>query len=179
MGLSNIVGFFIIVATAATLHAHGKTDIGTAAEAAEALRPLAGPLAFLLFSLGIIGTGLLAIPALAGSAAYAVAEIFGWKSSLGLRLARAREFYLLIGTAILLGALGAMSPINPITMLVWSAVFNGIVAVPLMVGMMIVVTNPKIMGSFTASRLLAIFGWLATLLMGVVVAAFFLTSAMG
>jgi NRAMP (natural resistance-associated macrophage protein)-like metal ion transporter len=179
MGLSNIVGFFIIVATAATLHAHGKTDIGTAAEAAEALRPLAGPLAFLLFSLGIIGTGLLAIPALAGSAAYAVAEIFDWKSSLGLRLARAREFYLLIGTAILLGALGAMSPINPITMLVWSAVFNGIVAVPLMVGMMIVVTNPKIMGSFAASRLLAVFGWLATLLMGVVVAAFFLTSAMG
>jgi Mn2+/Fe2+ NRAMP family transporter len=179
MGLSNVVGFFIIVATAATLHAHGKTDIGTAADAAEALRPLAGPFAFLLFSLGIIGTGLLAIPALAGSAAYAVAEIFGWKSSLGLRVARAREFYFLIGVATLLGGLGAMSPINPITMLVWSAVFNGIVAVPLMVGMMIVVTNPKIMGSFAASRLLAIFGWLATLLMGVVVAAFFLTSAMG
>jgi NRAMP (natural resistance-associated macrophage protein)-like metal ion transporter len=179
MGLSNVVGFFIIVATAATLHAHGKTDIGTAADAAEALRPLAGPFAFLLFSLGIIGTGLLAIPALAGSAAYAVAEIFGWNSSLGLRVARAREFYFLIGVATLLGGLGAMSPINPITMLVWSAVFNGIVAVPLMVGMMIVVTNPKIMGSFAASRLLAIFGWLATLLMGVVVAAFFLTSAMG
>ncbi len=179
MGLSNVVGFFIIVVTAATLHAHGKTDIGTAAEAAEALRPLAGPFAFLLFSLGIIGTGLLAIPALAGSAAYAVAEIFGWRNSLGLRVARARKFYFLIGAAILLGALGAMSPINPITMLVWSAVFNGIVAVPLMVGMMIVVTNPKIMGGFAASRLLAIFGWLATLLMGVVVAAFFLTSAMG
>ena len=179
MSLSNIVGFFIIVVTAATLHAHGKTHIGTAAEAAEALRPLAGPFAFLLFSLGIIGTGLLAIPALAGSAAYAIAEIFGWRNSLGLKIQRARGFYLLIGAAILLGALGAMSRINPITMLVWSAVFNGIVAVPLMAGMMIVVTNPKIMGSFTASRLLATFGWLATLLMGVVVAAFFVTSAMG
>jgi NRAMP (natural resistance-associated macrophage protein)-like metal ion transporter len=179
MAFSNIVGFFIIVATAATLNAHGVTNIGTAAEAAEALRPLAGPLAFLLFSLGIVGTGLLAIPALAGSAAYAVAEVFGWRSSLGLRLHRARGFYLLIGGATLIGALGAASPINPITMLVWSAVFNGIVAVPLMAGMMIVATNRKIMGKFAASRTLVIFGWLATLLMAIVVAAFFLTTATG
>jgi NRAMP (natural resistance-associated macrophage protein)-like metal ion transporter len=179
MAFSSVVGFFIIVATAATLHAHGVTKIGTAAEAAEALRPVAGPLAFLLFSLGIVGTGLLAIPALAGSAAYAVSEIFGWKNSLGLRPQRARGFYLLIGGAMLLGSLGAMSPINPIAMLVWSAVFNGIVAVPLMTGMMIVVTNRKIMGRFAASRLLTIFGWLATALMAVVVAALLITTVTG
>jgi Mn2+/Fe2+ NRAMP family transporter len=101
---------------------------------------------FLLFSLGIVGTGLLAIPALAGSAAYAIAETFGWKRSLGLRPQRAPAFYLVIGGATLVGSLGAMTPINPITMLVWSAMFNGIVAAPLMVGMMLVVTNRRIMG---------------------------------
>jgi NRAMP (natural resistance-associated macrophage protein)-like metal ion transporter len=179
MGLSNIIGFFIIVATAATLHSHGTSTIGTAADAAEALRPLAGEFAFLLFSLGIIGTGLLAIPALAGSAAYAVAETFGWKGSLGMLPRRARGFYLIIGGATLIGALGAMTPIDPIRMLVWSAVINGIVAVPLMVAMMLVIANPAIMGKFAASRMLAIFGWLATLLMGAVVAAFFVTAAMG
>jgi NRAMP (natural resistance-associated macrophage protein)-like metal ion transporter len=179
MGLSNVVGFFIIVATAATLHTHGVGNIGTAADAAEALRPLAGHSAFLLFSLGIVGTGLLAIPALAGSAAYAIAEVFGWRSSLELRLQRARRFYLLIGGAILIGVLGAMSPLDPITMLVWSAVFNGIVAVPLMVGMMLIVTNRKIMGKFAASRLLATFGWFATALMGLVVAALLFTTVAG
>ena len=178
MTLSNVIGFFIIVATAATLHVHGAATIGTAADAAAALRPLAGPLAFLLFSLGIIGTGLLAIPALAGSVAYAVAETFGWKSSLGMLPRRARGFYLLIGGATSIGALGALTPINPIRMLVWSAVLNGIVAVPLMAAMMIVIGNSGIMGKFAASRTLAIFGWLATLLMGVIVAAFFLISAM-
>jgi NRAMP (natural resistance-associated macrophage protein)-like metal ion transporter len=179
MALSNIVGFFIIVTTAATLHAHGVDKIGTAADAAEALRPFAGRAAFLLFSLGIVGTGLLAIPALAGSAAYAIAETFGWKGSLGLRPQRAPAFYLIIGGATLVGSLGAMTPINPITMLVWSAVFNGIVAAPLMVGMMLVVTNRKIMGKFAASRVLATFGWLATLLMGVVVAALLVTTLTG
>ena len=179
MALSNVVGFFIIVTTAATLHAHGIDKIGTAADAAEALRPAAGRAAFLLFSLGIVGTGLLAIPALAGSAAYAIAETFGWKGSLGLRPQRAPAFYLIIGGATLVGSLGAMTPINPITMLVWSAVFNGIVAAPLMVGMMLVVTNRKIMGKFAASRVLATFGWLATLLMGVVVAALLVTTPTG
>jgi NRAMP (natural resistance-associated macrophage protein)-like metal ion transporter len=179
MALSNISGFFIIVTTAATLHANGGAKIGTAADAAEALRPLAGRFAFLLFSLGIIGTGLLAIPALAGSVAYAGAEMFGWKNSLGMKPRRARGFYVIIAGATLLGVLGAMSPINPITMLVWSAVFNGIVAVPLMVGMMLVVTNAKIMGNFAASPTLAIFGWLATSLMAAVVVAFFLTSVIG
>jgi NRAMP (natural resistance-associated macrophage protein)-like metal ion transporter len=176
MALSNIVAFFIIVTTAATLHAHGNSPLGTAADAAEALRPLAGPFAFLLFSLGIVGTGLLAIPALAGSVAYAGAEILGWKNSLGLHPQRARGFYLIIGAATVLGALGALSPVNPIRLLVWSAVFNGIVAVPLMVGMMMVVTNSGIMGQFAASRTLTMFGWLATLLMTAVVAAFFVIS---
>ena len=179
MALSNIVGFFIIVTTAATLHAHHVSNIGTAAEAAEALRPLAGPLAFFLFSLGIVGTGLLAIPALVGAAAYAIGETLGWKSSLGLRLGRARGFYLIVGGATLIGSLGAMSAVNPITMLVWSAVVNGIVAVPLMVGMMMTITNRAIMGQFAASRVLATFGWLATLLMGLVVAALLLTTVTG
>jgi NRAMP (natural resistance-associated macrophage protein)-like metal ion transporter len=179
MVLSNVIGFFIIVATAATLHAHGTMTIDTAAAAAEALRPLAGELAFLLFAIGIIGTGLLAIPALAGSAAYATAEAFGWKNSLGLAPWRAQGFYVIIAAATLLGSFGALLPINPIRMLVWSAVFNGIVAVPLMAGMMVVVTSRKIMGNFPASRLLAGFGWLATLFMGTVVAAFFLASIIG
>ena len=179
MVLSNVVGFFIIVTTAATLHADHVNNIGTAAEAAEALRPLAGSLAFFLFSLGIVGTGLLAIPALAGAAAYAIGETLGWKSSLGLRLGRARGFYLIVGGATLIGSLGAMSPVNPITMLVWSAVVNGVVAVPLMVGMMMVITNRAIMGKFAASRVLATLGWLATLLMGLVVAALLFTTVTG
>jgi NRAMP (natural resistance-associated macrophage protein)-like metal ion transporter len=179
MALSNIIGFFIIVTTAATLHAHNVTNIGTAAQAAEALRPLAGPFAFLLFAFGIVGTGLLAIPALAGSIAYAVTELAAWRGSLGLKLERARAFYGLLGASILIGIAGAMSPLNPISMLVWSAVFNGIVAVPLMIGMMMVVTNAKIMGKFAASRLLAVFGWFATLLMGVVVVAMIATSIGG
>src|SRR5262249_5046681 len=160
-------------------HAHGITKISTAADAAEALRPLAGPFAFFLFSIGIIGTGLLAVPALAGSAAYAIAETFGWKNSLGMPLRRAQGFYLVIIVATLIGALGALSPIEPITMLVWSAVLNGIVAVPPMAAMMTVITHRGIMGKFAASRVLASFGWLATLLMGVVVAAFFVSTLTG
>ena len=179
MVLSNVIGFFIIVATAATLHAHGTININTAAEAAEALRPLAGELAFLLFAIGIIGTGLLAIPALAGSAAYAIAEGFGWKNSLGLAPWRAQGFYIIIAAATLMGSFGALLPINPIRLLVWSAVFNGIVAVPLMAGMMVVVSSRKIMGKFAASALLTTCGWLATLLMGAVVAAFFFASVTG
>jgi NRAMP (natural resistance-associated macrophage protein)-like metal ion transporter len=179
MALSNLVGFFIIVTTAATLHANGINKIGTAAQAAEALRPFAGEAAFLLFSLGIVGTGLLAIPALAGSAAYAIAETFGWKGSLGLRPERAPAFYFIIGGATVIGSLGAMTPIDPITMLVWSAVFNGIVAAPLMIGMMLVATSRRIMGKFVASRILAAFGWLATLLMGFVVAALLVSTLSG
>jgi Mn2+/Fe2+ NRAMP family transporter len=179
MMLSNVIGFFIIVTTAATLHAHGKTHIGTAAEAAEALRPLAGPLAFFLFSLGIIGTGLLAVPVLAGSAGYAVAESFGWEGSLELPARNAPGFYLVVSAATLAGLGAALTPLDPIRMLLWSAVVNGIVAVPLMIAMMVVVGNGKIMGKHAASRALTIFGWFATTLMAVVVAAMLVTSVGG
>jgi NRAMP (natural resistance-associated macrophage protein)-like metal ion transporter len=176
MMLSNIIGFFIIVTTAATLHAHGITKIGTAEQAAEALRPLAGPLAFLLFSLGIIGTGLLAVPVLAGSAAYAVAESVGWEGSLEMPARSAPGFYLIVAATTLAGLGAALTRLDPIQMLFWTAVVNGIVAVPLMVAMMIVVASRKIMGKFAASRWLIIFGWCATALMAIVVAALLATS---
>jgi Mn2+/Fe2+ NRAMP family transporter len=160
MLLSNVIGFFIIVTTAATLRAHGKTHIGTAAEAAEALRLLAGPLTFLLFSAGIIGTGLLAVPVLAGSAAYAVAETAGWEGSLEMPARNAPGFYLIVAATMIAGLTGALTPLDPIRMLFWSAVFNGIVAVPLMIAMMFVVTNRKIMGKFTASPALTIVGFM-------------------
>jgi len=168
---SNLIGFFIIVTTGATLHAHGITQISTAEQAAEALRPLAGPLAFSLFSIGIIGTGLLAVPVLAGPAGYAVAESFGWRGSLELPARRAPGFYLIVAAATIAGAVAALTPLNPIRMLFWSAVVNGVVAVPLMAGMMLVVANRKIMGGFAASRMLMIGGWAATALMSAVVAA--------
>jgi NRAMP (natural resistance-associated macrophage protein)-like metal ion transporter len=176
MVLSNLIGFFIIVTTGATLHAHGITHIGTAEQAAQALRPLAGPLAFFLFALGIVGTGLLAVPVLAGSAGYAVAECFGWEGSLELPARGAPGFYLTVAAATLAGLGAALTPLDPIRMLVWSAVVNGVVAVPLMGAMMIVVASYKIMGKFAASRALMIGGWGATALMAVVVAAMLLTS---
>jgi NRAMP (natural resistance-associated macrophage protein)-like metal ion transporter len=176
MVLSNLIGFFIIVTTGATLHTHGITHIGTAQQAAQALRPLAGPLAFLLFALGIVGTGLLAVPVLAGSAGYAVAECFGWEASLELSARGAPGFYLTVAAATLAGLGAALTSLDPIRMLFWSAVVNGVVAVPLMVAMMIVVASYKIMGKFAASRALMIGGWGATALMAVVVAAMLLTS---
>lgn len=176
MVISNLIGFFIIVTTAATLHAHGKTNIATAAEAAEALRPLAGPFAFVLFSLGIVGTGLLAVPVLAGSAAYAVAESFGWEGSLEMPASGAPSFYLIVAAATLAGLLAALTPLDPIRLLIWSAVVNGIVAAPLMVAIMVIVTSPKIMGKFAASTALTISGACATALMGLVVAALLFTS---
>ena len=179
MILSNLIGFFIIVTTGATLHAHGVTHIGTAQQAAEALRPLAGPLAFFLFALGIIGTGLLAVPVLAGSAGYAVAESVGWEGSLEKPARRAPGFYLVVAAATLAGLGAALTPLDPIRMLFYSAVVNGIVAVPLMVAMMVVVASYGIMGKFAASRALMIFGWGATALMAVVVAALLVTSVAG
>ena len=176
MVLSNVIAFFIIVTTGATLHAHGITQIGTAQQAAQALRPLAGPLAFVLFALGIVGTGLLAVPVLAGSAGYAVAECFGWESSLELPAHGAPGFYLTVAAATLAGLGAALTPLDPIRMLFWSAVVNGVVAVPLMVAMMIVVASYKIMGKFAATRALMIGGWGATALMAVVVAAMLVTS---
>ena len=176
---SNLIGFFIIVTTGATLHAHGITQISTAEQAAEALRPLAGQLAFSLFSIGIIGTGLLAVPVLAGSAGYAVAESLGWRGSLELPARRAPGFYLIVAAATIAGVVAALAPLNPIRMLFWSAVVNGVVAVPLMVAMMVVVASRSIMGKYAASRALMVFGWFATFLMGLVVAAMLVTSVSG
>jgi Mn2+/Fe2+ NRAMP family transporter len=171
MVFSNVIAFFIILATASTLHIHGLTHIETAAQAAEALRPIAGDLAFLLFALGIIGTGLLAIPVLAGSGAYAVAELFGWPSTLDANFPEAIGFYTIISAATVIGFAMGFLPINPIQLLVWTAVINGIVAVPIMAMMMLIVTNRSAMGRFRARPSLAWAGWTATGLMGITVLA--------
>jgi NRAMP (natural resistance-associated macrophage protein)-like metal ion transporter len=171
MVLSNVVAYFIILATASTLHTHGITRIDTAAQAAEALRPIAGDAAFLLFALGIVGTGLLAIPVLAGSAAYAVAELFGWPSTLEAKFPEAVGFYIIILAATVIGFAMGFLPINPIRLLVWTAVINGIVAVPIMAMMMLVVTNEGAMGRFQARPSLKWTGWGATALMGITAAA--------
>jgi NRAMP (natural resistance-associated macrophage protein)-like metal ion transporter len=176
MGFSNLIALFIIISCAATLHRNGVTDIATSAQAAEALRPLAGDAAFLLFSLGIIGTGLLAVPVLAGSAAYAVAETFEWKSGLDLKLLEAREFYGIIAFATLGGVLLDFTPIDPIKALFWSAVINGVIAVPIMVVMMLLADDPKVMGAFTVTRRLKALGWLATWTMAAAVVAMFVTA---
>jgi NRAMP (natural resistance-associated macrophage protein)-like metal ion transporter len=175
MAFSNIVAFCIILGTAATLNAAGITDIRTSAQAAEALRPLAGPFAFLLFSLGIIGTGMIAVPVLAGSAAYAVAETFEWKRGLDLKLLEAREFYTIIALATLGGVALDFSPIDPIRALFWSAVVNGVIAVPIMVVMMLLADDAKVMGGFTVTRQLKALGWLATGTMAAAVVAMFAT----
>jgi hypothetical protein len=154
-----------MITTAATLHQAGVTTISTAAEAAEALRPLAGPLTFALFSLGIIGTGLLAVPVLAGSAGYAVAEAMQWRSSLELQPLRARGFYAVIAAATLMGAALGFSTIDPIKMLFWAAVLNGFVAVPVMIAMMIMASRESLMGQFKIGPAIRIAGWASTLLM--------------
>lgn len=166
MAVSNIVALAIILGTAATLHAAGKTDIQSAADAAQALKPVAGNLASLVFSLGIIGTGLLAIPVLAGSSAYAICEIGGWKASLEHHPMRAKAFYGVIALGMILGLAIDWSPINPMKALFWSAVINGVAAVPVLIGLMIVVSKPSIMGKFVAPLSLKFFGWLATVIMG-------------
>ena len=175
MAFSNVIAFCIMLATAATLNVAGITDIQTSAQAAEALRPLAGNFTFLLFALGIIGTGLIAVPVLAGSAAYAVAESFEWKRGLDLKLLEAREFYAIIALATLGGVALDFSPIDPIRALFWSAVINGVIAVPIMVVMMLLADDPKVMGGFTLTRRLKALGWLATGTMAAAVAAMFAT----
>jgi Mn2+/Fe2+ NRAMP family transporter len=162
MGLSTLVALAIIIATAATLHTHGITDIQSAAQAAQALEPVAGRFAFLLFSLGIIGTGMLAIPVLAGSAAYAIGDTRGWRAGLEYKPWEAAGFYTVIGLATLLGISIDWSPLDPIKALFWSAVINGLVAVPMMFAMMIVVNRHSRMGPFTAGRSVTVLGWLAT-----------------
>jgi NRAMP (natural resistance-associated macrophage protein)-like metal ion transporter len=171
MAFSNLIAIAIIMATAATLHRQGITQIDSAAQAAEALRPVAGSFAFALFAIGIIGTGFLAVPVLAGSTAFAVAETFGWSEGLERQPRQAAGFYSIIVLATVLGLMIDWSPVDPIRALFWSAVLNGLAAVPLMVAMMIVVSRHKVMGRFTASRTLLLLGWTATAIMGVVCAA--------
>ena len=175
MGFSNLVAFFIILSAAATLHQAGINDIQTSAQAAEALRPLAGDFAFLLFSLGIIGTGMLAVPVLAGSAAYAVVESFDWGSGLDKKLHEAKEFYAIIALATVGGVLLNFTSIDPIKALFWSAVINGVIALPIMVVMMLLGSNPQVMGRFTLGKRLRWLGWLATLVMGGAVVLMFAT----
>jgi NRAMP (natural resistance-associated macrophage protein)-like metal ion transporter len=179
MIFSNLVAFFIIVTTAATLHVAGVSKIDTAAQAAEALRPIAGNLAFFLFALGIIGTGLLAVPVLAGSAAYAAAETFGLRGSLELPASRALGFYAIVGAATLGGAALTATDIDPLTMLFWSAVINGVAAVPIMFAMMWIVSRSELARKLALPRWIRILGWLAALLMGVAVALLLWSSATG
>lgn len=176
MIFSNVIAFFIILTTAAVLNANGVTDIHTAADAANALRPLAGELTFVMFALGIIGTGLLAIPVLAGSAAYGVADAFGWPATLEAKAPDAVGFYTIIAAATVIGLALGFTSLDPIKMLIWSAVLNGIVAVPIMVAMMLIVINPAIMQRFRARPWLIVFGWLGTAVMAVAVLALVWTS---
>jgi NRAMP (natural resistance-associated macrophage protein)-like metal ion transporter len=175
MGFSNLVAFFIILTTAVTLNLNGITDIQTSAQAATALRPIAGEFAFLLFSAGIIGTGLLAIPVLAGSSAYAMAGTFRWKNSLESTPMRAKQFYSIIGFSTVIGIALGFTSVDPIKALYWSAVINGVISVPIMVVMMLMAVRPEIMGQFVISKGLKLLGWLATLMMAAAVGAMLLT----
>lgn len=175
VAFSNGIAFCIMLSTAVTLFTAGVHDIQTSAQAAEALRPVAGDFAYLLFSLGIIGTGMLAVPVLAGSAAYAVADAAGWHGSLGLNLRRGegRGFYGVIVAATLVGVVLCFTPTDPVKELFWSAVINGVVAVPIMAVLMSMATNPKVMGPHVIGRRVRWLGWAATALMGVTVLGMF------
>ena len=162
MAFSNLVALAIMVTTAATLHAAGTTDIQTSSQAAEALKPIAGSFAFAIFAMGVVGTGLLAIPVLAGSAAYAVGEAFKWPIGLDRKPKKARAFYATIVIATLCGIAITLSPLDPIKALFWSAVINGVVAVPVMAMMMFISSNKRIMGKFVVTGILRAVGWLAT-----------------
>jgi len=177
MTFSNLIAFFIILSTAATLHAAGITDIQTSAQAAEALRPLAGDFTFVLFSLGIIGTGMLAVPVLAGSAGYAVAEAAGWSGSLSARLDRGegRGFYGVIAAATVGGVILCFMPMDPVRALFWSAVLNGVIAVPIMAVMMVLASRAGTMGVNVIGMRLRWLGWIATAVMAATVVAMFTT----
>jgi NRAMP (natural resistance-associated macrophage protein)-like metal ion transporter len=167
MFYSDITAYFIILATAVTLNVAGVKDIETAAQAASALRPLAGDFAFMLFAVGILGVGMIGVPVLAGSAAYALCEAMGWKWGLERKTTDARGFYGVIAVSVLAGLAIQYSPISPMKALFWSAVINGIVAVPLMVVIILLVSKKSVMGTFTAGRPIIILGWIATAVMGV------------
>ncbi|MBL0924633.1 MAG: divalent metal cation transporter [Sphingomonadaceae bacterium] len=168
MGFSHLTALFIVIATAATLNAHGITYVESSAQAAEALRPIAGDLAFTLFAIGIIGTGMLAVPILAGSAAYAVSESFGWVEGLDRKPREAKAFYATIAIATIAGLTLNYVGVDPIKALYWAAVVNGILAAPLMVVMMLIATNRAAMGKLTISARLTVGGWTATIVMGIV-----------
>jgi Mn2+/Fe2+ NRAMP family transporter len=181
MAYSNLIAFCIILAAAVTLHTHGVTDIQTSSQAAEALRPLAGKFAFTIFALGIVGTGLLAVPVLAGSAAYAVGEALKWPTGLDRKPLEAKGFYSILTAATLFGlainipTVQHHTHLSPIKALFWAAVVNGVVAVPVMVVMMLMCHNKKVMGGFTRiSKPLRLMGWLATAVMAVAAAGMFL-----
>jgi Mn2+/Fe2+ NRAMP family transporter len=176
MLFSNIVMYFIILATGATLYRSGHTDIVTARQAAEALRPVAGEAAYVLFALGLIGTGLLAVPVLAGSASYAVAEVFGWRSGLDLPPRRGRRFYLVLVGALVGGIVLNLVEKNPIRVLFLSAVVNGLLAPPLMVLVMLVSRDRRIMGEHANGPWLNALGWAATAVMVLAAVAFVVTS---
>ena len=176
MTFSNLIALCIVIATAVTLNAHGITNIQTSAQAAEALRPVAGDFAFAVFALGIVGTGLLAVPVLAGSAAFAVSEVFGWKAGLSKGFHEARGFYLIIIAATGIGTAMGFFDVDPIRALVWSAIVNGVISVPIMVVLMLIGQSPTLMGKFTISGRHRFFGWSATVVMGAAVAFMLLTS---
>ncbi len=171
---SDIAAYFIILATAVTLNVAGITDIKTAAQAASALRPLAGNFAYLLFALGIMGVGLIGVPVLAGSAAYALCEAMGWTWGLERKATDARGFYGIIAVSVLAGLVIQYSPISPMKALFWSAVINGVVAVPLMIVIILLVSKKAVMGDYTASRPLIILGWIATVVMGLAAVRMFI-----
>ena len=173
MAFSTLVSLAIVYATASTLHVHGVTTIETSAQAAEALKPIAGRFAFLLFALGVIGTGLLAVPVLAGSAAYAVSEMLSKPASLDAKPNRAKLFYGTIVATTIAGASLQAIGINPVRALYWAAVINGVLAAPLMAIMMLIVRNPRAMGKLTLSRQSTVWGWVATAVMVGATAIFF------
>jgi Mn2+/Fe2+ NRAMP family transporter len=177
MAFSNLVALAIMFTTAATLHATGTTDVQTSSQAAEALKPVAGPFAFAIFALGLIGTGLLAVPVLAGSAAYGIGEAFKWPIGLERKPKDAWAFYATIVIATLSGIAITLSPLDPIKALFWSAVINGVVAVPVMAIMMFMSANEQIMGKFAIKGSLRIVGWIATGVMAAASAVMIVTSA--
>ena len=175
MAFSNVVAFFIILTAALVLNAHGIKDIQTSSQAAEALRPVAGRFAFLLFSLGIVGTGLLAVPVLAGSSAYAFGEAYRWPVGLEKKPLAARGFYWVIAVSTLVGVGLNAVHLDPVKALFWSAVVNGVVAAPLMVIIMLLASRRDVMGTFTLSRRLRALGWTATVVMAAVTVGMFVT----
>ena len=175
MAFSNIIALAIVLTTAATLHAHGITNVETSSQAAEALRPVAGELAFTVFALGIVGTGLLAVPVLAGSSAYALGEAMQWRVGLANKPHRARPFYLTIAVATGLGAALNFTPIDPIKALFWSAVINGVVAVPLMAMIVLMASRRKVMGGFVIPPWQKALGWIGTVVMAAAAAGMIAT----